>query len=316
VALWNWHSYLLSRKLVHFAWSLYFFVPFLIGCYPLVLQFRQKHLTEFTIQVAPNQTVTITLEQIRFFLGTLTNQTAAVDQVINGIQTATQLVIGVCLCFLFLRLLFFFHAIVISCLGAYFAGTFFLSVSSQSLSLPLALIRSALTIRGLLPTSALNGNIIKLVTLLFVPLSWSWFLLLIQTFGSFVFIISPIFYSFPAVIMVVFLGKYLIPPMTNANAAKYAIRIRYFYLVCVVISAVFLWFSFREIFSNYLNNFFKILVLLVDFVGEYFLTAVFAADLVTTFLAEDKLGTELMKEVNYSEDPITQVSKLYRDWNY
>jgi hypothetical protein len=183
--------------------------------------------------------------------------------------------------------------------------------------LPLALIRSALTVRGLLPTSALNGNIIKLVTLLFVPLSWSWFLLLIQTFGNFVFLISPILYSFPAVIIVVFLGKFVIPPMTNFQAVTYATRIRYFYLACVIVSAFFLWLSFKELWSEYLKQFGKVLVLIIDFVGEYFLTAVFSADLVTTFLAEDKLynfnNTDSLKD---QVDPVDQIKKLYENWNY
>jgi hypothetical protein len=59
----------------------------------MVLSFKNTQLTEFNIPVG-NQTLTITVQQLKFFLYTITNQTTAVDQVIQSLNVATQLIIG------------------------------------------------------------------------------------------------------------------------------------------------------------------------------------------------------------------------------
>lgn len=295
VALYYWHNFVTSRKLIHFAWALYFFGPFVAGLFPYIHLFPSDAMSTFSFQVG-NKTLVLTVEQITKWIPDPEIATGVVDA---------------------------FKIVERLTVGFYFAGNFLLATAPAALSLPVALIRSTLFIRGLIPSTTLNGNFIKLITLLFVPLTWTLFLIFIQIVGDWHIIMSPLFYTAPAVI-IVFCSSYTTPPMENKEAVKYATILRYIYLSMVLLSIIYLISMISQIplfkgLLEELQSLGKMLELSIDFIGEYFFTAVFACDLVLSVITDDERH-RLLREASGESDPLTnrndnisQIARLFKN---
>jgi hypothetical protein len=291
LALKYWANYLLSRKIMMLAWTISFFSPFFLYCVPMsTIFFENAKPSEFTYEF------TITVAQMREILGTLTNNSGQVDQVIGLFNIASQVLIG-----------------------AYFAGNFFMTVAIQSLTLPLALIRSILTIRNIFPLSSLYGNLIKLTTVLFIPLTWTWFLILLQLFGNPTVILPPFFYSIPAIFIVCLFGRFIIPPMSSVLSVTYVSRIRYFTIACLFAAIGSLLGSLTRFsfFASYWNQFWGDFVnffsLIVSIISRYFLTGVFGTDLILTFVADERINLEQRKNdiLLLDEDDTVQILQIH-----
>jgi len=199
-------------------------------------------------------------------------------------------------------------------IGIYLGAYFFLQLAPPSLTLSIAVIRTCLNVRSLFPGSSIPGLVSALIPLIYAPIIWCCFVIIIQAVGN-IFLIAAIMLFLFAPFLFICCGRFTFKPMVAEEAHKYAWRLRWLFISLIILSIVlFIIFLLTIQLGALLQTLFTALRLVefcVSFICEYFFTNVFAADLLITAIAlirryerdkTDQHLVDVLKERDYRSD--------------